>query len=34
MRSLDVTRPITLVINANYATDLASQYFDVIAINR
>ena len=33
-RLLDKTRPITLVINADYKTDHASQHFDVIAINR
>jgi len=33
-RSLDKTRPITLVINADYKTDLASPHFDVICINR
>ena len=33
-RSLDGTRPITLVVNADYKTDHASQHFDVIAINR
>jgi len=33
-RSLDPTRAVTLVINANYDQDHASQHFDVIAINR
>ena len=33
-RSLDRTRAITLVINADYKTEQASQHFDVIAINR
>ncbi|XP_023331589.1 beta-glucuronidase [Eurytemora carolleeae] len=33
-RSLDGTRAITLVINADYKTEQASQHFDVIAINR
>jgi len=33
-RSLDPTRAVTLVCNANYAQDHASQHFDVIAINR
>ena len=33
-RQLDSTRPVTLVINAQWDQDHASQYFDVIAINR
>ena len=33
-RQLDPSRPVTLVINAQWDQDLASQHFDVIAINR
>lgn len=33
-RALDPTRAVTLVCNANFAQDHASQHFDVIAINR
>lgn len=33
-RGLDSTRPITLVANAQYDQDMASQHFDIIAINR
>ena len=33
-RKLDAYRPITLVLNSPYGTDLTAQYFDVISINR
>jgi len=33
-RSLDSTRPVTLVTNVGWDQDLASQHFDIIAINR
>ena len=33
-RSLDSTRPVTLVCNAQWDQDHASQHFDVVAINR
>jgi beta-glucuronidase len=33
-RALDPSRPITLVTNVGWDRDLASQHFDIIAINR
>ena len=33
-RDLDTSRPVTLVCNAQWDQDHASQHFDVIAINR
>ncbi|CAL8111717.1 unnamed protein product [Orchesella dallaii] len=33
-RSLDASRPITIVLDSNYATDHAAQFTDILSLNR